>query len=119
MCLKKGLYLVSHFNIYCDTMNDDILNIENENVIQKALEVVKVLSNQVRMQLIMGLAELQPIQVNALCEELKIDRVVVSQQLSILRKYEFVRVSRDGRTASYELNYDKIVSVIDILNRYF
>ncbi|GAK30377.1 hypothetical protein WOSG25_021740 [Weissella oryzae SG25] len=81
-------------------------------VINKAENVLKVLSSSTRMNILL-LLEQKPMTVNELVEQLKISQPAVSKQLRLLREYQIVSFNKQGKESLYGLEDLHILNVIN------
>lgn len=83
----------------------------NEQIINEAEKILKVLSSSTRMHILL-LLEKMPMTVNQLVESLEISQPAVSKQLKLLRDYQIVSYSKQGKESLYSLDDGHILNVI-------
>lgn len=75
-------------------------------------EFFKILSNPVRIQILDTLRQGEK-SVNEIAERIEVEASSVSQQLSILRRYNLVKSRREGQYVFYSINDLAVFKVLD------
>ncbi len=95
-------------------MNQEIMN-KNAD---RAVELLKVISNRTRLMVLCLLKE-KEYSVSQLHEKLNIPQSSLSQNLGVLRQYDYVSTRREAQTIYYSLNSPEIKTLIDTLYTLF
>lgn len=86
--------------------------------IKKAGTIIRAINHKLRQNIIKLLEENEKLTVTELFVKLRIEQSVASQHLAILRRANFVRTNREGKSIYYSLNsprVDQIKRCIDLL----
>lgn len=84
---------------------------------KKALLTLRALNHPLRQQLLQLIDETKHITVTELFIKLKLEQSVVSQHLAILRKAGFVITRRKGKYIYYEVNYERVKKITEIVEK--
>ncbi len=95
-------------------MNQEIMN-KNAD---RAVELLKIISNRTRLMVLCLLKE-KEYSVSQLHEKLNIPQSSLSQNLGVLRQYDYVSTRREAQTIYYSLNSPEIKTLIDTLYTLF
>lgn len=101
-----------NFIILKGTTALDDIKLINSQLLDEAQKIMKVLSNPTRIQML-NILEQQELTVNQIVELLNLEQSAVSHQLALLREYQLVSTSRDGKSNYYRLNDPHILDVIN------
>jgi ArsR family transcriptional regulator len=83
----------------------------NQEVLDKASELLRAVSHQLRLSIIRLLDQKGEINVNQIYTSLRLEQSITSQHLKVLRTSEVVITRRDGKMIYYSLNYPRIEMV--------
>lgn len=80
----------------------------NQEVLDKASELLRAVSHQLRLSIIRLLDQKGEINVNQIYTSLRLEQSITSQHLKVLRTSEVVITRREGKMIYYSLNYPKL-----------
>jgi ArsR family transcriptional regulator len=83
-----------------------------------ACKLMKVLSNRDRMMLLCEIAQSEKC-VGELEAALDLHQPTLSQQLTVLRKEQLVKIRREGKQIYYSLSSQVAVAVMSLLYKYY
>jgi DNA-binding transcriptional ArsR family regulator len=83
----------------------------NQEVLDKASELLRAVSHQLRLSIIRLLDQKGEINVNQIYTSLRLEQSITSQHLKVLRTSEVVITRRDGKMIYYSLNYPRLEMV--------
>jgi ArsR family transcriptional regulator len=83
----------------------------NQEVLDKASELLRAVSHQLRLSIIRLLDQKGEINVNQIYTSLRLEQSITSQHLKVLRTSEVVITRRDGKMVYYSLNYPRLEMV--------
>jgi ArsR family transcriptional regulator, virulence genes transcriptional regulator len=87
----------------------------NMKNIDKAVELLKTISNKNRLMILCGLNKGE-LSVSQMVEDFSLSQSSISQHLSLMRGYGFVNTRRDNKSIYYSLASKEIKEVIDVLH---
>ncbi|MQS88210.1 ArsR/SmtB family transcription factor [Companilactobacillus mishanensis] len=88
------------------------LKMIDSKLLDESEKIMKMLSNPVRFQML-NLLEQQQMSVSELTNVLDLEQSAVSHQLALLREYQLVSATRDGKSNYYQLDDPHILDVIN------
>lgn len=97
-----------------NTTRDKMYRPDKEQDLLKVVEILKVLSNRVRLGALCTMLE-KEVSVTELSDILNIEQTALSQHLKILRDMELVQVRRNHRTLYYSTKDQKLLKLIKTL----
>jgi len=83
----------------------------NQEVLDKASDLLRAVSHQLRLSIIRLLDQKGEINVNQIYTSLRLEQSITSQHLKVLRTSEVVITRRDGKMIYYSLNYPRLEMV--------
>lgn len=83
----------------------------NQGVLDKASELLRAVSHQLRLSIIRLLDQKGEINVNQIYTSLRLEQSITSQHLKVLRTSEVVITRREGKMIYYSLNYPRLEMV--------
>jgi DNA-binding transcriptional ArsR family regulator len=92
----------------------------NGRQLKKAIALLEVLANETRINILETIQDNEPVCVTDIYGKLHMEQSITSQQLKILRQYDFVSTTRNSRTIYYSINKKKLLTVqkaIEILQK--
>lgn len=87
---------------------NDLIDLKKIN---KAGEIVRAITNNVRMQILHEIKSKKTIAVGDLYDKIKLEQSAISSHLKILRDANLVNVKADGKKRIYSINEDKFNSI--------
>ena len=75
-----------------------------ESYIRQSVKILKLLSEESRLRIMLYLAKEGPCTVNEIVEALDFVQSTCSHHLSLLRMSEMVTATRDGKSINYDIN---------------
>ena len=84
-----------------------------QNLIDEAAKIYKVLSNGTRLNILYYLRQHQEVDVKTIVADLHLAQPIISKQLGILRRYQLVRRRKVGTRVFYLLDDPHVVEMID------
>ncbi|MQS52122.1 ArsR/SmtB family transcription factor [Companilactobacillus mishanensis] len=88
------------------------LKMIDSKLLDESEKIMKMLSNPVRFQML-NLLEQQQMSVSELTNVLDLEQSAVSHQLALLREYQLVSATREGKSNYYQLDDPHILDVIN------
>jgi DNA-binding transcriptional ArsR family regulator len=79
--------------------------------LKKSILILKAVQHKLRLQMLLYIAERQPITVTELYMHFRLEQSAASQHLAILRKAGIVNIHRDGKFIKYSLNMDRLQEI--------
>jgi len=108
-----------------DTLNvrimhtTSILSFIEGNSFDKTSSLLRSIAHPLRIKILNFIGENQPVKVNSIYNELKMDQSIASQHLRILKDNQMVTYKRQGKEVYYSLNIDQLSKIATITNKYF
>ena len=99
-------------------MDCNIKSAVNEDKIDLTLDVIRALTNNLRLEIISFLHKNPQSNVGTIYKSLKLEQSNTSQHLRILRNAKIAVTKRAGKQILYSLNYDYIFHFIGIINHF-
>ncbi len=93
------------------------VSINNEKL-QISSEILRALAHPLRMKILEFIDSSDTINVNKIYNTLKLEQSITSQHLRILRLAGLVNTERDGKFIHYSIDYSKINSTVEAVNRF-
>ena len=93
---------------------DSAINIDYLGVKKSSL-ILRALNHKLRQQIVKMLDEKPKITVTEIHQQLKLEQSVASQHLAILRRVGIVKTQREGKFVYYNLNYDRIEQIQNVV----
>lgn len=90
----------------------------DEELIDQAARLFKVLGNSLRIHILFYLRKHGESPVSAIVGHLGVSQPVISKQLGILKKYDFVQKRKAGTFVYYSINDQDIVQIIDAMTEH-
>ena len=90
-------------------------NLTGNNNLKTASSVLRALAHPLRIKMIEFIREFEPVNVNEIYRQLKMEQSVASQQLKILRDEKLVNTTRKGKFIFYSLNRGKLRHVLQAI----
>ncbi|GHV98092.1 hypothetical protein lacNasYZ03_04020 [Lactobacillus nasalidis] len=90
----------------------------HDELIEQAARLFKVLGNSLRIHILFYLRKHGESTVSSIVDHLGASQPVISKQLSILRKYDFVQKRKEGNFVYYSINDQDIVQIIDAMTEH-
>ncbi len=90
----------------------------HEELIDQAARLFKVLGNSLRIHILFYLRKHGESPVSAIVGHLGVSQPVISKQLGILKKYDFVLKRKAGTFVYYSINDQDIVQIIDAMTEH-
>lgn len=90
----------------------------NQEELDKASEMLRAVSHNLRLSIISLLDEKGEVNVNVIYTTLKLEQSITSQHLKILRDNDIVHTKRDGKMIFYTLNYDRLKIINDAIMKF-
>lgn len=90
----------------------------DEELIDQAARLFKVLGNSLRIHILFYLRKHGESPVSAIVGHLGFSQPVISKQLGILKKYDFVQKRKAGTFVYYSINDQDIVQIIDAMTEH-
>lgn len=87
---------------------NDLIDLKKVN---NAGEIVRAITNNVRMQILHEIKSKKTIAVSELYDKIKLEQSAISSHLKILRDANLVNVKADGKKRIYSINEDKFNSI--------
>ncbi|MFD1471603.1 ArsR/SmtB family transcription factor [Companilactobacillus mishanensis] len=84
----------------------------DSKLLDESEKIMKMLSNPVRFQML-NLLEQKKMSVSELTNVLDLEQSAVSHQLALLREYQLVSATREGKSNYYQLDDPHILDVIN------
>lgn len=78
-------------------------------LLRKALQAIRALNHQLRMQMLQQMHQSGQITVSELYGRFDLQQSVASQHLAILRREGFVHTKRSGKYIYYSVNYERLM----------
>lgn len=75
-----------------------------EAYIKRAVKVLKLISEESKLRIMLLLAKQGPCRVTYICESLAMNQTTTSHHLSLLRNAELVTTTREGTNIYYDIN---------------
>ena len=75
-----------------------------EEYIKKAIKILRLLSDESRLRIMLYLAKEGPTYVSKLSEDLRINQTTLSHHLALLRNADLLETQRDGKNVFYVIN---------------
>ncbi len=75
-----------------------------EAYVKRAVKILRLLSDESRLRIMLYLAKEGPTYVTKLCEVLELNQTTMSHHLSLLRNAELILPMREGKNVYYEIN---------------
>ncbi|MQS43910.1 ArsR/SmtB family transcription factor [Companilactobacillus mishanensis] len=88
------------------------LKMIDSKLLDESEKIMKMLSNPVRFQML-NLLEQKKMSVSELTNVLDLEQSAVSHQLALLREYQLVSATREGKSNYYQLDDPHILDVIN------
>jgi DNA-binding transcriptional ArsR family regulator len=85
--------------------------------VKKSSLILRALNHKLRQQIVKILDEKPKITVTEIYKLLKLEQSVASQHLAILRRVGIVKTQREGKFVYYNLNYDRIGQIQNVVNQ--
>lgn len=90
----------------------------NQEELDKASEMLRAVSHNLRLSIISLLDEKGEVNVNVIYTTLKLEQSITSQHLKILRDNNIVHTKRDGKMIFYTLNYERLKIINDAIMKF-
>lgn len=90
----------------------------NQEELDKASEMLRAVSHNLRLSIISLLDEKGEVNVNVIYTTLKLEQSITSQHLKILRDNDIVHTKRDGKMIFYTLNYERLKIINDAIMKF-
>lgn len=94
-----------------ETVTIDILKLK------KSALILRAINHKLRLQILKLIQDEENITVTEIYVKLRLEQSVVSQHLAILRRAGFVNTKRDGKFIYYNINYDYLSFVVEIVEK--
>lgn len=75
-----------------------------ENYVRRSAKILRLLSEENRLRIMLYLAKEGPVSVGEISEVLEINQTTLSHHLSLLRNADLVMANRDGKNVYYDVN---------------
>lgn len=85
------------------------MSIQAIDVFRECIPLFNTLSDPARQDIILLLAEKEPLSVNEVAEQSRLSRPAISHHLKILRDHHLVKIEQKGTQRYYSLSLDKSV----------
>ena len=85
-----------------------------ENRITESAALLKAIGHPIRVQIIRTLSDYSYMTVTELSEFLSIDQPIMSLHLGVLRKYDVIKVKKDGKKSVYSISHISTKQIINI-----
>tara|TARA_Y100001954_G_C15647622_1_gene521001 strand:- start:296 stop:577 length:282 start_codon:yes stop_codon:yes gene_type:complete len=85
------------------------------NNIKLSASVLKAIGHPIRVQIILALANHGDMTVTELTEHLQIDQPIMSLHLAVLRKFNVILVTKDGKKSVYSILDNSVCQVVSII----
>lgn len=86
--------------------------------LETSSEILRALAHPLRISILQFIDQFETINVNKIYNTLKLEQSITSQHLKILRNADIVQTTRDGKFIHYKLNYKKIETVMNAVNKF-
>jgi DNA-binding transcriptional ArsR family regulator len=90
----------------------------NHEKLQESSEVLRALAHPLRMKILEFIDRNDAINVNKIYNTLKLEQSITSQHLRILRLAGLVDTERDGKFIHYSIDYDKVNTMVNAINKF-
>lgn len=84
---------------------------------EKDSEILKALSNPIRLKIVAGLMEHDGCNVSKMVDKLEISQSNVSQHLAILRRIGILKATRKGTTTCFSIEDKRVIDIIKALKK--
>ena len=84
----------------------------NEEKLKTSLEFLNVIVHPLRSKMLKHLDDVGQSTVNDLSQNINIDQSMTSQHLSMLRKFDCVKIEKKGKQRIYSVNYDLLNNLL-------
>ena len=85
------------------------------NNIKLSASLLKAIGHPIRVQIILALANHGVMTVTELTEHLQIDQPIMSLHLAVLRKFNVILVTKDGKKSVYSILDNSVCQVVSII----
>ena len=85
------------------------------NNIKLSASLLKAIGHPIRVQIILALANHGDMTVTELTEYLQIDQPIMSLHLAVLRKFNVIMVTKDGKKSVYSILDNSVYQVVSII----
>ena len=92
-------------------------NVES-NELHSASIILRAIAHPLRIKMIAFIDKNKSVSVNKIYTNLNLDQAIASQQLNILRTANLVNTQRQGKFIFYAVNYETIVRINSLLEKY-
>ena len=86
--------------------------------LEKAAYMMRAIAHPLRLKIISFIDKHKTINVNKIYNALNLEQSITSQHLKILRHAELVKTKREGKFIHYAVNYDAIVRINHLIEKY-
>ncbi len=88
------------------------------NELHSASIILRAIAHPLRIKMIAFIDKNKSVSVNKIFTNLNMDQSIASQQLNILRSANLVKTKREGKFIFYAVNYDTILRVNSLIEKY-